>query len=95
MFNKTGKHEDAMLYIDSFYEFISEQRFSKDVRSILFILTEPERERAASYVLNREEQIVAYQQAINRATISGPLSLILAPIARKFYKWQSFKLLNK
>ena len=93
-YNKTGKHNEAISCIDAFYVFIKNQNFSGDAKSILCILTESERERASEYVCNREEQKEAYRRAISRASIRGPFSLLLAPIAHKYYKWRIFKLLN-
>lgn len=91
-FNKTGYHEKAIQIIDAFYAFLERQEFNGDAKTMLFLMTESERERAAEYVLDANGQEASYRQALARAKIRGPLSLIIVPIARKYYNWQIFKL---
>ena len=91
-FNKAGKHENAIQFIDAFYAFLERQKFNRDAKTIIYIMTEPERERAAEYVLDTEEQEASFRQALSRAKIRGPLSLLIAPIAHKYYNWKINKL---
>ena len=94
-FNKIGKYENTIKIVDKFYLFIEGERFNGDIKSLIFIITESFRGNAADIVLTDEERKESYLNAIKRARIKGPVSAILAPIVRKYYKWQIFKLKTK
>ena len=94
-FNIIGKHNDAIRIIDSFYSLINSINLFGDSKSLLFIMTEPERARGTESVCSVEEEAESYRRAISRASIRGPISLFVAPVARKYYKWQLFKLLKE
>jgi hypothetical protein len=91
-FNKVGKYENTITIMDTFYHFIENKRFNNDIKTIIFIMTEPELDTAVTSICNNEERRKAYMNALERAKIKGPISLTLAPIARKYYQWKIFNL---
>lgn len=91
-FNKVGKYENTITIMDTFYHFIENKRFNNDIKTIIFIITEPELDTAVTSICNNEERRKAYMNALERAKIKGPISLTLAPIARKYYQWKIFNL---
>lgn len=94
-FNKLGKYENTIAIMDTFYHFIENQRFSNDVKTVIYIIMETERDNAAVSVLTDEKRRELYLNAIQRAKIKGLLSLILSPLACKYYQWKIFNLKTK
>lgn len=90
--NKSNKHKEALALTESFFEFIQKSDVNKDLKSLLCILAEPQHERAVEYICSKTQQKKSYINAMKRATVSGPLSLIIAPIACKYYQWKLFKI---
>ena len=90
--NKSNKHEEALALTESFFEFIQKSDVNKDLKSLLCILAEPQHERAVEYVCSKTQQKKSYINAMKRASVSGPLSLFIAPIACKYYQWKLLKI---
>jgi hypothetical protein len=91
-FNKVGKYENTITIMDTFYHFIEHKRFNNDIKTVIYITTEPELDTAVTSLYCNEERRKAYINALERAKIKGPISLTLAPIARKYYQWKIFNL---
>lgn len=91
-FNKQGKYESTLRIMDAFFQFIEEQDFNRDVKTVMYILMESKRDDAAYDILSIEELRQLLLDAINRTKIRGLLTLLIVPLARKYYKRQLYKL---
>ena len=91
-FNKYGKYGSTLNLIDKFFDFIGEQRFNEDIKTIIYIMLDDKRSNAADNFLSDEECKQMYLKAKERARVKGLCSLFLAPITRKYYNWKIFKL---
>jgi hypothetical protein len=78
--------------MEAFFQFIEEQEFNSDIKTVMYIIMEAKRDDAAYDILSEEEYRQLILDATKRAKVKGLLSLLIAPIARKYYKWKIYKL---
>lgn len=90
--NQHGKYESTVRIMEAFFQFIEEQEFNSDIKTVMYIIMEAKRDDAAYDILSEEEYRQLILDATKRAKVKGLLSLLIAPIARKYYKWKIYKL---
>lgn len=89
---KNGDYDKALQIIDAFHDFLFNLRISYDLKLLYYMVTIQRKMEIIERTGNKEDQSAACQDALNHLKIRGPLSLLLVPIGRRFYKWQLYNL---
>lgn len=89
---KIGNLERTIKVIDSFHSFLFNLHIPYDFKIVYYMLTVQIKLNATERVFEDKKQAEEYNAVLHNLKIRGPISLLLAPVARKYYKWQLFKL---
>ena len=89
---KNGDYDKALQIIDKFHDFLFNLKIPYDLKIPYYMMTIQKKMDIIERIGNNDDQIDACQDVLNHLKIRGPLSLLLVPIGRKFYKWQLYNL---
>ena len=89
---RMGNIERTIKVIDSFHSFLFSLHIPYDFKVVYYMLTVQIKLNATERVFDDKQQAIEYNAVLHTFKIRGPISLLLTPVARKYYKWQLFKL---
>jgi len=78
--------------VDVFHAYLFQQHIPHDFKLLYYMLTVQPRLDAVERTCDDRQQAEEYRRAIGHMRVRGPLSLLLAPVAMKYYRWQLSKL---
>ena len=89
---KRGDYQKTVLLIDKFHAFLFDAQIPYDIKLLNYMLTVEIKLEATERIYPDSQQMEEYRRAIGQMKIRGPISLLLAPIAKWYYNWQITKI---
>lgn len=89
---KRGDYQKTVLLIDKFHAFLFDEHISYDNKLLNYMFTIVIKLDATEQIYTDSRQIDEYRCLIDRMKIRGPISLLLAPIAKWYYNWKITKI---
>ena len=89
---RAGNYDKVLRVVDVFHAYLFQQHIPHDFKLLYYMLTVQPRLDAVERTCDDRQQAEEYRRAIGHMRVRGPLSLLLAPVAMKYYRWQLSKL---
>ncbi len=89
-----GEYEKSMIISRFYAEKVIGSKIFGDLKMMLYLIIVNDMVNAIESFGSKKMQEETYEQIISNLKIRGPISLIIVPLSKKYYKWNLFKLKN-